>query len=546
MSKKLSLYGPALLVFLSGVMYGQVLTPLQDAYVVPGNGTNFGSATTVTVGSSASQGLVQFDLAHLPAGVSPGQVSQALFTLFLDHVGAAGTVSVYVANAPWTEAGVNGTNAPAPGMAVATSVPVSTTNSYITVDATSAVQNWISGSPNNGFLIIAGATGTNVQFDSKENTNTSHPATLSITLSSFGPAGPTGATGAQGPIGLTGATGQTGATGAQGPIGLTGPAGPQGIPGAPGLNAGNLAAIATLRPSPLTVTYTPVNQSASFNPEGLAFDGSSIWVTFTGTNPPYVGKFALDGSNQFYNGLSPANAHPAGIVFDWTDNAIWVALNGSNSVWEFGLGPGPTGGTLLGSAAVGRGPSYLAFDGANIWVTNSADNTVSKLVATNGANAASATTYNVGTSPLGITFDGANIWVVNGADGTVTKLLASTGALVGTYTVGRSPYGIAFDGSNIWVANASDNTVTRLLASTGALVGTYNVGVNPLCVAFDGTNIWVTNAGDNTVTKLLASTGGLEGTYNVGHGPFGIAFDGASIWVTNFGDSTLTKILPGP
>ena len=31
-------------------------SPMQVAYVVPGNGTNFGSAVTLTVGSSASQG----------------------------------------------------------------------------------------------------------------------------------------------------------------------------------------------------------------------------------------------------------------------------------------------------------------------------------------------------------------------------------------------------------------------------------------------------------------------------------------------------------
>ena len=61
-----------------------------------------------------------------------------------------------------------------------------------------------------------------VQFDSKEDTTTSHPPELEVTP--IGPQGP------QGPAGPTGATGQTGAQGDPGPAG---PAGPQGPPGGP-------------------------------------------------------------------------------------------------------------------------------------------------------------------------------------------------------------------------------------------------------------------------------------------------------------------------
>jgi hypothetical protein len=69
-----------------------------------------------------------------------------------------------------------------------------------------------------------------VAFDSKESTSTSHPATLSILLSSSGPAGPTGATGATGATGV-GVAGPTGATGATG-VGVAGPTGATGATGA--------------------------------------------------------------------------------------------------------------------------------------------------------------------------------------------------------------------------------------------------------------------------------------------------------------------------
>jgi hypothetical protein len=66
--------------------FAQTLAPSQDAYYVPGNGSNFGTATTVTVGSSGSIGLVQFDLTQLPGGLTAGQIQKATLTLFLDHV----------------------------------------------------------------------------------------------------------------------------------------------------------------------------------------------------------------------------------------------------------------------------------------------------------------------------------------------------------------------------------------------------------------------------------------------------------------------------
>jgi len=49
------------------------------------------------------------------------------------------------------------------------------------------------------------------------------------------------------------------------------------------------------------------------------------------------------------------------------------------------------------------------------------------------------TTFPVGQQPYGVAFDGANIWVTNNADGTVSKLRASDGAALGTFSVGGFP-----------------------------------------------------------------------------------------------------------
>jgi DNA-binding beta-propeller fold protein YncE len=68
----------------------------------------------------------------------------------------------------------------------------------------------------------------------------------------------------------------------------------------------------------------------------------------------------------------------------------------------------------------------------------------------------------VGTSPDGVVFDGANIWVANFNDVTVTKLRASDGKVLGTFTVGNAPFDMEFDGANVWVSIAGSNVVAKL------------------------------------------------------------------------------------
>jgi DNA-binding beta-propeller fold protein YncE len=69
--------------------------------------------------------------------------------------------------------------------------------------------------------------------------------------------------------------------------------------------------------------------------------------------------------------------------------------------------------------------------------------------------------FTVGNEPFGLAFDGANMWVTNELGGSVTKLRASDGSNLGVFPVGDGPTGVAFDGANIWVANGSSGTVSK-------------------------------------------------------------------------------------
>ena len=112
-----------------------------------------------------------------------------------------------------------------------------------------------------------------------------------------------------------------------------------------------------------------------------------------------------------------------------------------------------------------------------------------------------STTFKVGKSPVGLAFDGANIWVSNQYGGSVTKLRASDGANLGTFPAASGAWGIAFDGTNIWVAGGPD--IVELRQSDGKLLFYTRLPQGGgEGMAFHGANIWVADYSSDSVSKL--------------------------------------------
>ncbi len=185
--------------------------------------TKYGASTTLNI-SPTDSALLQFDLTDiLPSGTTAAQVLRARLIVFPDAITTGGTINLYQVTSAWSEGTVTYATKPTIAGTAAATLSISANNAFHDFGITTLVQNWIT-TPANNFGVELQASGTtNITIDSKENTNTSHPAVLQIDLS--GPAGPagvsgaTGATGPQGPAGPAGARGATGATGAQGPAG---------------------------------------------------------------------------------------------------------------------------------------------------------------------------------------------------------------------------------------------------------------------------------------------------------------------------------------
>jgi len=237
---------PASLLFTAFVI---LLLPLQAAaqsapatddatILLSSPTTNKGTSANLEVqGPNLQEAFIRFDLSALPSGLQASNINKATLRLFLSNVSEDGTFDVRLVTGTWTEKTLTYNSAPPAGLLIVGSIPVkeSEERHFVLVDVTSAVQAWLSGTANNG-IVLAASPGSliSVNFNSKENSSTSHDPEIEIEVvgtgqqGAQGPAGPTGPTGATGPIGPAG---PTGATGAVGPVGATGAQGVQGIPG---------------------------------------------------------------------------------------------------------------------------------------------------------------------------------------------------------------------------------------------------------------------------------------------------------------------------
>lgn len=63
----------------------------------------------------------------------------------------------------------------------------------------------------------------------------------------------------------------------------------------------------------------------------------------------------------------------------------------------------------------------MAFDGANIWVTNHSSDLAPKINPGCGSDLCLKSTVLVGSDPFGVAFDGTNIWGANGGSGNVSR-----------------------------------------------------------------------------------------------------------------------------
>jgi hypothetical protein len=295
--------------------------------------------------------------------------------------------------------------------------------------------------------------------------------------------------------------------------------------------------------------------TASFaSPEGITFDGSSLFVADTGnhairklTPVGTVGEvttLAGDGTSGFLDNAAGGSARfssPVSLVAI-SSNLVLVSDSGNHVLRQVGPGgfvttlaglpqvPGFSDGT--GSAARFRGLKGIAVQEgvSNLLYVADTENHVIRQVTTVEGNV----TKVAGNPPR-------------------AELVNSTGESARFH----APSGVAVLGDDLFVSDTGNNTVRKVTASGVVTSLTGGVFNGPRGIVAVGTDLYVADSGNHAIRKVTSagvvttfagSDAGVEGFAN-GTGtaarfrtPKGIATDGSSLYVADTGNHSIRKI----
>ena len=210
---------------------------------------------------------------------------------------------------------------------------------------------------------------------------------------------------------------------------------------------------------------------------GTGFPGA---IDFTGTlasfNAPY--GITTDGTNLY--------------VADYGNNKIRKIVISTAAVTTL-AGSGAAGATdnLIGTSATFQHPYGITTDGINLYVADYGNNKIRKIVIASGAvttlagsGLAGADDNVTGTlatfrGPDGITTDGFNLYVADTGNNTIRKIVIATGAVttlagsalaaggaadnsMGASATFNGPSGITTDGKSLYVTDSNNNKVRRI------------------------------------------------------------------------------------
>jgi YVTN family beta-propeller protein len=267
------------------------------------------------------------------------------------------------------------------------------------------------------------------------------------------------------------------------PVGVA----PDGIAaGAGGIWVANTAddTISDIDPATRAVTRT---LSLSGSVDGVAASSGSLWTLDTSAGvaqrvDPMFGTVLRTVRLSPLHGtlLASPTAIAVGGGSAWFgDNAAAVVRVGGD-------------GTVLSTTPIGNHPSGIAIGAGGTWITDSVDDTVSEIDASDGV----ATTIAVGQGASGIAIGRGAVWVADTLDDDVVRIDATTDSVATTIPVGAAPNGVAYGDGSVWVADGGDGTVARIDPTNDRVIATIHVGGSPQALVVADGRVWVTVQGN--------------------------------------------------
>jgi sugar lactone lactonase YvrE len=271
------------------------------------------------------------------------------------------------------------------------------------------------------------------------------------------------------------------------------------------------------------------------NPQGITTDGRNLYVADSGNNTIRKIEIATEvvttlagsaGNAGLADGTGAAARfnNPKGITTDGAN--LYVADSGNNVIRKIEISTGSVT-TIAGSAGGASGssdgtgstalfanPQGITMDGANLYITDSNNNTIRRMVIGTGVvTTLAGSAGNPGvvdgtgafakfTTPFGITTDGRNLYVTDDAS-TLRKIVLATGAV--TTIDGRPGFFGAVDGTGNFKSLSTGGVgADPSLGGAGVPVLTFGDARFwfPEGVTTDGKNLYVSDTANNMIRKI--------------------------------------------
>jgi YVTN family beta-propeller protein len=193
----------------------------------------------------------------------------------------------------------------------------------------------------------------------------------------------------------------------------------------------------------------------------------------------------------------------AGVSIAATSTAVWAVSGGHFSVPRlFRIDPARNRAEPF--VATGNGPTAVAVGFGDLWVTDSFENTVTRV---DPAGVVVAP-IPVGHGAIAIAVGEGAVWVADSLDDAVVRIDPETNSVVDTIPVGRSPSSIAVEAGAVWVGNRHDGTVSRIDPKKNEVVDTIEIASSPAGLALAAGSLWLTSqAGAGSAPE--AASGGI-------------------------------------
>ena len=356
-----------------------------------------------------------------------------------------------------------------------------------------------------------------------------------------------------------------------------------------------------------TINWSAVTGATSYNIYWSITTGvtTANGTKITGATSPYNHTGLTNGTTYYYivTAVNLAGESAASTQVSATPNATYLmggaiqglplALSVAAVTTPAGSIPGSLDGT--GTGAQFQSPQGITTDGTNLYVADSANNKIRKVVIATGVvttiagSGVAGALDGTGTAatfyyPVGITTDGTNLYVTEYMNNKIRKIVIATGVVstiagsgvagaldgTGTEATFRWLAGITTDGTSLYVVGGNNN-IRKVVIATGVVTTIAGSGLsgsvdgtgtgaqfwNPQGITTNGTNLYVADSANNKLRKVVIATGvvttiagsgvagALDGTGTVAtfHAPVGITTDGTSLYVGDAWNNNIRKVV---